>query len=308
MWKDWLALSKREQKGFVVLSVIFVLLVLFYLFIPVLFPVSYEKYEDEGLNKWLDSLNRSNEQLENKPDSLFFFDPNTVSISDLEKLGVKGHGLINFLKYRESGLKFKTPGDLLKIYSIDSSMAIVLMEYVRIDKGSLRVSRYYAGHEKIKHTGKSIRHDSSVISRYHVARKAKEPDFRIEINSADTSEFTALNGIGQVLSARIVSYRKVLGGFYDVEQLKEVYGMPAETIDRNKVHLAVDTSLVKKININRASLRRLKNHPYVGFYLARAIVEYRKKHGRIERVEEVLSFKEVKEDQKVKLKEYLSVK
>ena len=46
-----------------------------------------------------------------------------------------------------------------------------------------------------------------------------------EINSADTTAFIALPGIGSKLAARIVLFREELGGFYNIEQIREVYGL-----------------------------------------------------------------------------------
>ncbi|NPA37097.1 MAG: helix-hairpin-helix domain-containing protein [Chlorobi bacterium] len=309
MWKDWLALSKREQKGFIVLSIVLFMLIVFYLLIPLFYSGEQCEPEDPEFVAWLDSMNKLNEQITTVSDSFFDFDPNTVSISRLEKLGVKGRALINWLKLRESGYRFRSSGDIRKIYYLDSILAESLMCYVRID--TTLKSRYRKQHSYKKGYGNHIVKAGSFNNpkkRYFEKAEVKEEDFKIEINTADTSEFSVLKGIGKVLSARIVSYRTVLGGYYSVEQLKEVYGMPQETVDKNKKYLTVDTSLLRKINVNRSSLRRLKNHPYIDFYLARAIVEYRRKKGKIESIDEVLSLKEAKDKDKSKLAVYLSVK
>ena len=47
----------------------------------------------------------------------------------------------------------------------------------------------------------------------------------IDINTADTSAFIALPGIGSKLANRIVSFRTKLGGFNSVEQIRKVYGL-----------------------------------------------------------------------------------
>ena len=56
---------------------------------------------------------------------------------------------------------------------------------------------------------------------------------QFEINAADTLNFRTLKGIGEVLSSRIVKYRKLLGGFYSTHQLTEVYGVEPETVNTN---------------------------------------------------------------------------
>ena len=310
MWKDWLSLSKREQKGFVVLSTILISIIAFYLLVPLLFTPSQHKGEetDRALINWIDSVNTINsEPAISMPDSFFFFDPNEVSISKLQKLGVKGYALINWLKFREYGNRFTTPDDVLKIYSIDSTLAYSLMPYIRFNQIAEKSKTQQLQFTK-QHTSVSVSKVDNHSSKRYVSEINKNEDlFVIEINSADTAEFTVLNGIGPVLSSRIVLYRKALGGFCDVEQLKEVYGMPPNTIDKNRKYLTVDSLSIRRININKVSLRRLKNHPYIGFYLAKAIIEYRRKNDFIKSVDEIISFKEVKPEHENKLAVYLYV-
>ena len=310
MWKDWLALSKREQKGFVVLSTILISIIVFYLLVPLLFSSSQQKGEetDSALINWIDSLNTINsEQVISKPDSFFFFDPNEVSISKLQKLGINGYALINWLKFREYGNRFTTPEDVLKIYSIDSTLAFNLMPYIRFNQLAEKSKKQEWEFRQQNKTVSVSKVDNYSHKRYVSETNKSEDLFVIEINSADTAEFAVLKGIGPVLSKRIVLYRKALGGFCDVEQLKEVYGMPPNTIDENRKYLSVDSLAIRRVNINKVSLRRLKNHPYIGFYLAKAIIEYRRKNDLIKSIDEVVSFKEVKPEFKNKLAVYLCV-
>ena len=308
MWKDWLALSKREQKGFVVLSVLLFTLMIFYFLIPVIFFSDDENMNeaDAVLLQWVDSVNSVNSRNVKEKNNLFYFDPNSISIFDLEKLGVKGDALINWLKFRESGHKFSNGDDLFKIYSLDSTFVAELIPYVMFSSKEVKTKTKKNQYSRVnKKVAVTLENDKRTDYKSKVI--AEEDTFVLDINTADTAEFAVLKGIGSVLSARIVAYRKALGGFYDIEQLKEVYGMPASVIDENKNHLRADTLTIRKINVNRASLRRLKNHPYIDFYLAKAIVEYRKKNNSFKSVDEILRLKEVKPDSRKKLAEYLCV-
>ena len=56
----------------------------------------------------------------------------------------------------------------------------------------------------------------------------------VELNMADTTTLKKVPGIGPVFANRIVKYRNLLGGFYAVSQLREVYGIDEETIKANK--------------------------------------------------------------------------
>ncbi len=301
MWKDWLALSKKEQKGFIVLGIILIGLVIFNLLIPFFFDSGKSiKSENDELQAWIDSTIAINKKdQEQQKHSLFPFDPNKVSVTALKELGFSDKATVNLIKFRENGGTFSNPADILEIYGIDSALARNLIPFVKIETGQNNTSIGQTGYPKAK--------TASISAFEQNSKRIEKNVFIIEINSADTADFARLKGIGSTLSKRIVAFRKVLGGFYSTEQLKEVYGMPGSVINENAEHLKVDKSVVKKIDVNSASLRRLKSHPYISFYLARDIVEYREKNNGIKDMNEVLSLKEVTPELKNKLVEYLTV-
>jgi len=103
----------------------------------------------------------------------------------------------------------------------------------------------------------------------------------IDINGCDSAALVALPGIGPVLSARIIKYRKLLGGFATVEQLKEVYGLPEETFELIKGRLYADSSGIRKISINSSGYKELFRIPYIEKYEVTAILKYRELEGRI---------------------------
>ncbi|HOV42208.1 MAG TPA: helix-hairpin-helix domain-containing protein, partial [Oscillospiraceae bacterium] len=53
----------------------------------------------------------------------------------------------------------------------------------------------------------------------------KEISYPLDINSASVDELMTLDGIGEVLAQRIVSYREENGGFGSVEEVMEVKGI-----------------------------------------------------------------------------------
>ena len=107
----------------------------------------------------------------------------------------------------------------------------------------------------------------------------KRPEYTIvDINKADTSAFISLPGIGNKLALRIVNFREKLGGFYSIDQIGETYGLPDSSFQKIKPFLKLETSLLKKFNINSATKDEMKLHPYIKWNLANAIVEYRNQH------------------------------
>jgi competence protein ComEA len=131
--------------------------------------------------------------------------------------------------------------------------------------------------------------------------------FTIEINSADSTSFERINGIKKFIAARIIKYRKALGGFYSISQLKEVYGLKPQVIDSNMQHFTVDASSIKTININTADNNTLKHHPYIGYSLANVIVQYRTQHGNFNSKADLKKIAIITDDVYEKLAPYITV-
>lgn len=102
---------------------------------------------------------------------------------------------------------------------------------------------------------------------------------RIDINSADTSLLMTLPKMTSYCAGMIIRYREKLGGYYSVKQLAEVWGMDSAMFKALLSKVWADTGAVHKININTADIKQLAYHPYIKYYLAKAIVNYRGQHG-----------------------------
>jgi DNA uptake protein ComE-like DNA-binding protein len=128
----------------------------------------------------------------------------------------------------------------------------------------------------------------------------------IELNACDTNQLMKIPGIGTSFAKRITSYRKFLGGYYCLQQLQEVYGMYEELYEKITPYLRVDTNFIQPVPVNSSSLDRLKSHPYLNFYQAKAIIEIRKKRGKINSMNELMLLEEFSENDIEKVKHYLS--
>ena len=120
------------------------------------------------------------------------------------------------------------------------------------------------------------RKDSSSL-RTTAAPAARRQPLVVELNSADTLTLQLLHGIGPVYARRIVEYRERLGGFRTTDQLLEVYGFTPELLAHIAPHLTLDTSDIRRMEINSIGLKELVRHPYIEYYQARDIVRLRSK-------------------------------
>jgi len=128
---------------------------------------------------------------------------------------------------------------------------------------------------------------------------------KIDINTCDSASLVTLPGIGPVLSARILKYRKLLGGFASVNQLREVYGLPPETFDLISEMVRADSSAVKKININSAEYKQLIRMPYLEKSEVAAILKYREEKGRFGNINDLIENDLIAAKKREKISPYL---
>jgi len=127
----------------------------------------------------------------------------------------------------------------------------------------------------------------------------------IDMNKCDSAALEHLPGIGPVLSARVIKYRHLLGGFVSVSQLKEVYGLSEETYNLIAVRVFADSADVKKININKAEFKDLIRYPYINRYDVQAILKYRELKGKISGMSDLIENKLLTIEKAVKVRPYL---
>ena len=222
---------------------------------------------------------------------LFTFDPNTISKTTWIELGVREKTAVGILNYISKGGRFRQADDLNKIWGIDDEHKARLLPYVRIS-ATADVAKNYP--------------DKKWPERepYVYVPKKIEP---ININTADTLEWATLPGIGAGYARRIVKFRDRLGGFYDVKQIAETFGLPDSTYQKILPYLRCNPNETQKININTASEENLKLHPKIRWQLAKVIVAYRSQHGLYKNIDELRNIMIVTPEVMNDIKNYVKV-
>lgn len=290
--KELLTFAKWEQKGILMLIALIIGGVLFNLLykprIKDLKPTrgiihlvdEYHKMVDSSVQKeGYGSGYYSYESYEKKyqpksVENFFPFDPNTVTKKQLEDLGFTEKQAQVIINYRSKGGAFRSNEDFKKMFVVSAAHYKELLPFIVIAN---RVSD-------------TIKRNASL--------------YMVDINNADTSELMKLKGVGEIIAQRIVSYRNRLGGFVDVSQLLEIYGVDSSRILLFKKQLKPFSS-PKLININTVSFEVLKNHPYISPYEARNVIYYRMKRGRINGIHELVANRILSKERSEKLKHYI---
>lgn len=296
MWKDFFYYTKSERRVILLLLAIALLLlgiwaVMEYLR-PVEVPVTLS--ESEEIDSFLANLEeqekiRKSHTPKNEISAVLQpFDPNTADSVLLRQLGLPVYIVRNILKYRAKGGVFRSPESFSRIYGLKEEVYQKLKPYITI------APLVSVSHVRTD-TFRQLKDTIPYVPKY------KEGTI-VDLNKADTSILKRIPGIGSTLARMIVVYRQRLGGFYDVSQLQEV---PHVGVELNKWFVVTSAGL-HKIQVNSASLDKLRSHPYMDFYKAKAIMEYRRKRGKIKGLSQLSMFEEFTEKDLKRLSPYLT--
>ncbi len=150
------------------------------------------------------------------------------------------------------------------------------------------------------------RHKTSSSKFYTTPSSAIVSSALLDINKADSSDLEQLPGIGEKLSARIIKYREKLGGYIDIQQIKEVYGMTDSNYLKFNGRIKISKDFIPlKIRVNRVDYTVLRKHPYIHHLFAKSLVAYVKAHEKIEYAEILFEIRSLNRAEILKVLPYL---
>ena len=276
--------TQKERGGIIALLCLIFILLAINIVLPYIIkskPVDTSAWEEEVKSYLNRQENRQQQAAYKDPEP---FDPNSISYIELSGMGVPDKVASNWIKYIEKGGRFKEKKDVRKIYGMTDALFDRLEGFIFIPPAAKvrpDVVKSYAGFNgRILQSKNDFNNDRSFT-----------PVNCVELNSADSTGLENLPGIGPVLASRIIRYRNLLGGFYSVDQLHEVYGLREEHYFAASPYLNVDAEILRRFNLNFATLTELGRHPYIGFRIARKIVKLRDEKGKYSSVEDLSGIK-----------------
>lgn len=289
--KDFFSYTKSEVRGLLIVLIIILTLIFIRIILrtesdgfSIIFHASKESAKSihaEKSNMHLPTYNNTFKTPgENHTVYTESFDPNTALYDELLYRGFASYVAQRIIKYRLNGGRFQNANDLLKIYGIDSSLVYDLSEKIQIGTQFMYSRNEY---------------------------KSSFSNKALDLNRIDSVSLKQVPGIGSVLSARIVKYRDLLGGFYSCSQLREVYGINDSLLLKMTSLFTIDTACIYKINLNKAPINELKRHPYLTYHQAKAIISYRKLIGPFESKKQLTENYLLSEVDYLKLAPYLTL-
>ena len=249
---------------------------------------------------------------------LFPFDPNTATAEELQQLGLAPFQVRNIIKYRSKGGVYHSPMDFARLYGLTRKQYRALEPYITIGDDYepastlASVQAYIAQKEadkqaahaayeayKAQNTYKPNRGNDRDTLRYPLKLKVGE---HINLVTADTTQLKKIPGIGSGWARAILNYGKRLGGYVAVGQLQEIEGFPEESLP----YFSIANPQTEKINLNTATLAQLRKHPYVNFYQAKAICDYRRLKGKLTSLSQLHLLKDFTSEAIERLRPYVA--
>ena len=219
---------------------------------------------------------------------LFPFDPNTADSTQLLQLGLQRWQVRNIYRYRRAGGIYRRPQDFARLYGLTAGQYRQLEPYIRISADYQPASRLVEPEKP--YVRDTLRYPVKIEQGQHVV-----------LNTADTAQLRRVPGIGTYFANEIVNHGRFLGGYVSVDQLDEIPDFPQEA----KQYFVISSPNPRRLNVNRLSLNELKRHPYINYYQAKAIVDYRRLHGRIENLRQLSLSKDFPPDAIRRLEPYI---
>ncbi len=276
-FRELLVFTRQERNGLLILLFLLLVSICFNWCIPFLIPVN-----EYDVSSWKAETEKyyAGDSVKNVPEKMNFegiADPNRIGLKELQQLGIPAGIAANWMKYLQKGGRFYKTEGLRKLYGMTDELYMKIAGHLEIADTSITQKKhtFYAGVDKRRSAG-ALKKDT-FRSNFSIQRKEIP---KVGINAADSVQLEALPGIGPVLASRIIKYRKLLGGFYEVAQLKEIYGMSEELWIKCSPFLFVDPEGMRGININFSSVTELGRHPYIGFKQAKKVVRTRDLNGK----------------------------
>jgi competence protein ComEA len=206
------------------------------------------------------------------------FDPNGLLEEKWKAFGLPGWLCKRIKNFENHGGHFRSKEDVRKIYGFPGAIFARLEPFMIFPESQKNVTY-----------SPKIRKDTL-----------------LEINIADSSGLAGLPGIGPFTAGRIIKYRERLGGFVAKEQLLEIRYFTSDRLESAAKFLTVNSSKVKKMNINKVGFKVLLKHPYANYELTKALVWFRDRYGKINNLAELERAAVIPDTSFLKLKPYLA--
>ncbi len=276
-WKSWWSLSAKEFRALLYLiPFLAVVAWLIHELSRTRFEQSFVQYADLKF----DSVSTAAPNRPEPEDSLFVFDPNTVSFHELCRLGFSRNQALGIIKYRAHGKVFEIPEDFASCYTVSEEMYHRLLPYLQIGP-AYRLRPQSPESRPTQRNPDTPTKDSTAIA--------------LVPYSLDTASVAGLTTLGfSPRQAQVVlNYRDMKGGLHSFEEFAACYVVSEEMASRLAPYLVFpepEQETVeerKPVELNSADSATLRSVYGIGPRTVCTIIAYRERLGGFVRVEQL---------------------
>lgn len=260
--QSYFTFTKSQRRGiFALLALIITIQALYFVVdFDGLTPPSPENQQWLALQSEIDSL--KSEQRNAKP-TIYPFNPNFITDFKGYRLGMSVAEIDRLHQFRKLNKYVNSAAEFQSVTKVSDSLLLSISPYFKFPDwvtNKQQSQTKYKAYEPYK----------------------KEKPKPKDINLATADDLIKVYGIGAALSERILKQREILGGFVNIDQVADVWGLSDEVVASVKQQFYVSAIPdVKKIAINNATIKELSAFPYFRYALAKQIVTYRSMNGDI---------------------------
>lgn len=259
--EQWINYSKSQRIGLLLLVFLIIALQSYYFFGNSSNQIQNLTEKNNWLQKQgeIDSLKLTSN---NQKATIYPFNPNFITDFKGYKLGMSTKEIDRLLAYRKQNKFVNSAEEFQQVTKISDSLLKEISPYFK-----------FPDWVKNKNNNSFTKNDYS---------KKETNKTLIDINVASQDDLMKVYGIGEGLSKRIIEQREKLGAFVSMEQMKLIWGLSPEVVEKiNQSFFIKSKPSPKKIRINDLSVKELSQFPYFRYNLAKEIVTYRSMNGDI---------------------------
>ncbi len=224
-------------------------------------------------------------------DTLFVFDPNTVTYDELLLLGFDKRTAVGIVKYRAAGKVFNIAEEFALCYGVSDSMFTRVRPYIRIGR-RFAIKPNAQRVETLRYRGTS--------------RFSPRPFERFKIDTVGV-EYLRLIGFSTRQAEALIRYRNRGKGIFSMNELRDCYAVSEEMADSlsHFVILSERNHFDGLVEINSADSTTLRKVRGIGAKTVVAVLQYRKLLGGFYRKEQIAELKCVTKENFDKISEQI---
>ncbi|WP_456440322.1 ComEA family DNA-binding protein [Psychroserpens sp.] len=272
--KSHFTFTKQQRSGVFVLLLLILILQCVYFFVDFSsedFQVSQNDLAE--FQAEVDSLKLL--KLENSKPKIYPFNPNFITDYKGYTLGMSADEIDRLLAFRKQNKWVNSVKDFQIVTKVSDSLLA-------------KISPQFKFPDWVTNPKPKTQYSYSKNS------KPKTYEQKLNLNTATAEQLKRVNGIGDKLSVRIVTYRTKLGGSFIADvQLQDVYGLSPEVIERTLNEFTVkNVKPFAKFNLNTATLEELVTIQHIDYEIAHFIIEERTLRDGFQSLDELTKVKD----------------